>query len=195
MQPEDIERLTESLMHKRILGIMGRIDGKKMSDVISRMLFLQSTSNDRIDLLINSSGGNIGAALELCDVITHILAAPVRGIAIGSCKSAATFIMMHCDERFCTPHAKFVIHSGTWNDLSLPMNGDSREHLQNILDDVEAETEMVIKLYMKKLGKTRAEVKQIIGRGDQKFNNRLSAKEAKDIGMIETITSEKLDLF
>ncbi|MFT7644665.1 MAG: ATP-dependent protease ClpP protease subunit [Candidatus Paceibacteria bacterium] len=49
-------------------------------------------------------------------------------------------------------------------------------------------------MYMSKLGLDREEVEKIIARGDQAFNNELSAKEAKDIGLIQEIIQDKLPL-
>jgi len=192
---EEEDFVVEKLMEKRILTLTGRIQTESIGELISQMLFLQAQSNNRIDLIIDSGGGVIQPALKLCDFMSHILTVPVRGIAVGSCSSAATFIMMHCAQRVCTPHAGFVIHSGTHNNISVPMNETTEEHLQHLLATSKKMTELVIKLYMQKLKKTRAEVQQVINRGDQHFDKRLSAKEAVEIGLVEEILKKNLKLF
>lgn len=123
------------------------------------------------------------------------MTAPVRGIAIGACHSAATFIMLHCHERLCTPHAKFVIHSGTMSEIAISMNDTTAKNLEDLLAEGKATTELVIKLYMSKLGRSREEVMGYIGRGDQEFNGAMLAEEAVSIGLVQKIVDGRLDIF
>ena len=93
----------EGLLYRRTIVLGGEINRNSIDYVGQRMIALQMQSSDWINLIIDSNGGSLEAALQLGDLITIILTAPVRGIALGNCGSAATFIMLHCQERISTP--------------------------------------------------------------------------------------------
>ncbi len=198
---------TEGLMNNRTVVLSGRINRESINSVRQKLLTLQIQSPDWINLIIESGGGSIYAALGLCDLMTNIMTAPVRGIALGSCGSAATFVMLHCRERIGTPHAQFLIHSGSANEISIPINETTSEHLEQLLKDVKATEEMVLELYMNRLTPTawkkkkpssavrRTFVQRLISRGDQPFNSHLSASEAVEVGLITKIIHGNLNIF
>lgn len=199
--------LAEALMLRRTVVLNGRINGDSVDEVIRRLLELQMRSTDRINLLIDSGGGSVPAALQLCDMIETALTAPVHGIAIGDCASAATFIMLSCKRRLSTPHSRFLIHSGRMNEITLPINQTSSEHVEQLLNDVKRTEGIVTRFYMKHLtpkawevGKPsedgqRQFVQGLIHRGDQHFDSWFTADEALEIGLIQEIKSDKLEIF
>ncbi len=202
-----IDPIFEGLMDRRTVVMSGEMTSESTSRLGQRLLSLQMKSSDPINLIIDSGGGSTFAALQLCDLITTMLTAPVRGIALGSCGSAATFIMLHCHERIGTPYSQFLIHSGTKSRISIPVNQTSSEHLEQLLKDVRTTEETVLQLYVKQLTprewkeknlsneERRAYVRKLIARGDQNFNAWITAEEAVEVGLIESITTEKLNIF
>ena len=136
-----------------------------------------------------------------------VLTASVRGIALGACGSAATFVMLYCNERLSTPYSRFLIHSGTRSKISIPIGQTTSENLEQQLRDVKATEEMVLGLYMSKLTpvawskkestdkKRREYVQQLIDRGDQPFDDWMSAEEAIEVGLVTKIVHGKLDIF
>ncbi len=199
--------LLEGMMNRRTVILNGEITQENVAQVGQQLLVLQMRSPDRVNLIIDSGGGSITAALRLCDLITTVMTAPVRGIALGSCASAATFVMLYCQERISTPYSQFLIHSGTRSKISIPINQTSSEKLELLLKDVKATEEMVLRLYMNKLTpkvwarkrptdkEQRTFVQRLINRGDQPFDEWLTAEEAVEIGLIERIIHERLDIF
>lgn len=199
--------LVEGLMMRRTVLLTGQINLKNVSDVAQRMLALQMRSSDPITLFIDSGGGDLDAALQLCDVMEIVMTAPVRGIAVGMCGSAATFVMLYCKERCGTPYSRFLIHSGTRREISIPINHTTSESLEQLLKDVKATEEMVLRLYTNRLtpegwedgtlsqADKRAYVQGLINRGDQRFDRWLSVGEAVKVGLIQKIITEKLEIF
>ncbi len=185
----------DGLMDRRTVVLSGAINHKSVVDVSSRLMVMQLASTDRINLIIDSGGGDLHPTLALCDLLTSVLTAPVRGIAIGGCASAATFVLLHCTERWGTPYSRYLIHSGTKGRISIRMNQQTPARLEALLKEVRAEEEMMITMYMKKLGKTRKVVQEFISRGDDEFNEYFSAEEAKKLGLITHIVDGKLDIF
>jgi len=198
--------ILDGMMDRRTVILSGEINHSSTGEVGQRLISLQMQSNNPINLIIDSGGGSVDAALHLCDLMTTIMTAPVRGIALGECGSAATFVMLYCKERIGTLYSRFLIHSGTRSKITIPINQTTSENLEQLLRDVKATEEMVTKLYMSRLTPARwteqtpqddrrAFVHQLIGRGDQRFDDWMSAEEAVEVGLIERVMSDKLDIF
>jgi len=202
-----INPTAEGLMYRRTIVLSGEIDRRSIAYISQRLMALQMQSSDWINLIIDSNGGNLEAALQLGDLITIILTAPVRGIALGNCGSAATFIMLQCQERISTPYSRFMIHSGISNQISIPINHTTSEYLEQLLAEMKSADEMIIRLYADRLTplawqeskptdeERHAFVQQLIKRGDQRFDDWLSAEEAIQIGLVDKIQYEKLEIF
>lgn len=201
------ESTIDSLMTRRTIVLSGKITKESAQDVARRMLELQTRSSEPIKLIIDCGGGNTHAALQLCDVMENLITAPVHGIALGACGSAATFVMLYCKKRSSTPHSRFLIHSGTMSEISLPVNQTTSVHVELLLKDVKKFETMVTRIYMNRLtpqvwanGKPGEEerrefVQRLIQRGDQRFDEWFIAEEAVEIGLIEEIKEGKLDVF
>lgn len=197
----------EGLLSRRTVTLSGEINDESMSELAQRMITLQIKSDEPINLLIDSGGGGIFASVRICDLMTNLLTAPVRGIVIGPCASAATFVFLHCSERVCTPHARFMVHSGTMSRISVRMNNSSAEDLEQLLHEVKGLEETVTRLYMKSLTPTawsgrevsaeerREFARKLIKRGDQSYDNWLSAEEAVEVGLVQRIETGKLPVF
>lgn len=198
--------ILDGMMERRTVILSGEINHSSTGEVAKRLLSLQMQSSNPINLIIDSGGGSMDAALRLCDLMTTIMTAPVRGIALGECGSAATFVMLYCKERIGTPYSRFLIHSGTRSKITIPINQTTSENLEQLLRDVKATEEMVTELYMSRLTPAkwteqtlkedrRKFVHELISRGDQRFDDWMSAEEAVEAGLIERITNDKLDIF
>lgn len=194
-------------MERRTIFLEDDVTPESISDVGSRMLFLQTESSEPITLLINSGGGDLYPALQLCEQMKIIMKAPVRGIAVGECASSATFIMLHCAERYGTPYSRFLVHSGNLGGIDVPIGRASREVAEQLLADIKATEEQVTNLYIDHLtpaewkagevdrNEKRQFVQKLIDRGDQRFNGWLSAEEAVHVGLIEDVYKVKLDIY
>lgn len=188
--------LDRHLIERRTVFLRGMISRELADSTRERLLLLQSISSDPIHLLIDSGGGSIVYALRIGDFISNILAAPVRGVVIGDCFSAATLVLLHCTQRVCTPNATFLTHSSTQViEVTLRVDRNVKGDIQLMYRDVIRTKNMMVRVYMSKLGLTRAKVKELIKRGDQKFDDQMHAEEALKLGLVEEIITEKLDIF
>ncbi len=77
-------------------------------EVSQRLIALKVRSLARINLVIDSGGASMDAALRLCDLIPTVMTTPVRGIALCSCVSVATFAMLYCNELISTPCSRLL---------------------------------------------------------------------------------------
>jgi len=200
------DSIRQGLIERRTVILNGEINHESAGEVGHHLIGLQMQSSLPINLVIDSGGGSKDAALRLCDLITTVLTAPVRGIALGACGSAATFVMLHCSERIGTPYSRYLIHSGTRSKIIIPINQSTSENLEQLLRDTRATEEMVTRLYMQRLTpaawskdtpeeERRTFVQQLIARGDQRFDDWMTAEEAVMVGLIREVVTGKLDIF
>jgi ATP-dependent protease ClpP protease subunit len=204
-EPSLSNQIIEGLMRRRTVVLNGEINYESARTLGQQMLVLQNQSSEPIKLLIDSCGGSIFQALQICDAMTTLMTAPVTGVAFGSCGSAATLIMLHCKERQSTRNSRFLIHSGNISQVSFTVNHTTRANLEQLMNEAKAVDAKMMSVYESYLTptnwpteKTPEEkqnfVRELIKRGDQKFDNWMSAEEAIQCGLITTII-EKLDIF
>lgn len=207
MAEEQKESIREGLMAHRTVVLVEEVSDKTVWEIINKMFNLQMKSSDPINLIIDSPGGSLTAAFQLCDFIENLFTAPVRGITIGLCASAATLIMLSCNKRLGTRNSKFVIHSSMRSGIGLQNNHTSVENLELLLKDLRTTEEKYIKHYLNHLtpiawkdgkpseNEQREFVRSLLRRGDQNFDQRMTAEEAVESGLIEEIVEGKLDIF
>jgi len=188
---------------RRAVVLGGEITQSSIAEVASRLLSLQFESSEPITLLIDSGGGDVRAALSLCDLMTVVMSAKIRGVATAMCGSAATFVLLHCHERIATPYSRFLIHSSERQVSGVPINATSAEHLQHLLRDMQELDSMLIDMYAKRLTPHKKQkaggmhdfVRKLMQRGDQRFGAFMSAEEALAIGLVTRIEKQSLGLF
>lgn len=207
MSDEKPNPVLEKMMGRRTVALSGTITQDSMTEVGKRLLNLQAISAEPINLLMDSGGGDIYAALKLCDMMNFLLSAPVTGIAVGECGSAATVIMLHCTKRAATPHSRFLVHSGNKHGLSFCVNEAGAKEIEHLLKEMKAVEERVLKIYRNKLTpavwrerepsheERKDFVRQLVSRGDQRFDKWLTVEEAIAVGLIQQIVPDKLDIF
>lgn len=107
-----VQGLCMPLLVRRQVLLIGDINQEASEDVSKQMLLLSANVGFPIDLFINSRGGDIDAALQLCDVIrnseTH-----VRGTVLGQAHSAAFLVLQSCHKRLAYRHATLLLHGPT----------------------------------------------------------------------------------
>jgi len=184
----------DRLMDLRTVNLVGSVNRELIGDITSRLLSLQCRSVEPIKLVINSRGGDRYPALALYDVIRYCLTAPVHAIVIGECFSAATFVVLACEKRQAMPHARFVIHSGT---LGTTIRNDELTvaKMPKLIDEVQKGSTEIVRFYADNLKISDDEVKKLIARGDDEFDNEMSAEEALGIGLITEIVKSNVGIF
>ena len=89
---ETIYDIYSKLLKERIIFIEGEINDEKANLVVSELLYLDSISNDDINIYINSPGGSITAGMAIYDTMNYIKSDCVT-IGIGLCASMAAFLL------------------------------------------------------------------------------------------------------
>lgn len=69
-----------------------------------------SSEYDTVKVYINSGGGDLNTALQFMRVLSDTEANTICSVE-GSCMSAATMVMLACDEIEVSPHSLFMVHN------------------------------------------------------------------------------------
>ncbi len=167
--------LYSRLLQDRIIFLTGEIDDTMSNIIISELLYLDNINHENIYIYINSPGGAITSGMGIYDTMRFI-ESKVITIGVGMCASMAAFLLSSGDERYVLPNAEVMIHQ--------PLGG-----AQGQATDIKIAAERIIKL-KEKLNKilsdnTNQPLKKIYE--DTERDNFLSAKEAKDYGLIDDI--------
>lgn len=99
------------LLSERKVFLWGQVDEDSAKHVIERLLFLDTTGEEEIQLFINSPGGYVTAGFAILDTMES-LRSPVSTICSGLAASMASILLSagEKDRRFVQTHAKVMIH-------------------------------------------------------------------------------------
>ena len=167
--------LYSRLLQDRIIFLTGEIDDTMSNIIISELLYLDNINHENIYIYINSPGGAITSGMGIYDTMKFI-ESKVITIGVGMCASMAAFLLSSGDERYVLPNAEVMIHQ--------PLGG-----AQGQATDIKIAAERIIKL-KEKLNRILADnTNQPLEKiyEDTERDNFLSAKEAKEYGLIDDI--------
>ena len=170
------------LLKERIVFLGTPIDDNVSSLIIAQLLFLEAESSDKdIYLYINSPGGIITSGMGIYDTMNYIKP-DVATICMGQAASMGAFLLSGGarGKRSALPNARIMIHQ--------PLGGGEGQ-----ASDIKIQSDEIIRLRTnlnKILAKnTKQTLKKIEKDTDRNFF--MSADEAKNYGLIDTILSER----
>ena len=173
------------LLVDRIIFLGTAIDDGISNVVIAQMLFLQMSDPKKdIHLYINSPGGHVTSGLAVYDTM-QFLTCDVNTYCIGQAASMGAVLLAGGTKgkRFSLPNANIMVHQllggaeGQATDMEIRVRHmlDLKKRLNNILS--------------KHTGKSIKEVDKACDR-----DNFMSAKEAKDFGLVDEVVESRKDV-
>jgi ATP-dependent Clp protease protease subunit len=166
------------LLRERIVFLGQEVDDQVANLIISQMLFLEASNNERdIYLYINSPGGVAYAGMAIYDVMQHV-EPDVSTICCGMGMSAAAMILAGgaAGKRFALPNSRIMIHQGSAGTRGAP--SDMEIQLREVL----ALTHRMSEIIAHHTGRPVEQVAQDIDR-----DHYMTAEEARDYGIIDDI--------
>lgn len=171
------------LMMDRIIFLGTEINDYTANTLQAQLLYLDSTDPGKdISIYINSPGGSVSAGLGIYDTMQFITS-PVATICTGMAASMAAVLLVSGTEgkRSALPHSRVMIHQ--------PMGG-----VQGQASDIEIEA--------REIGRLKKELYTIIADhsktafekvwADSDRNYWMTAEEARDYGMIDSVLKRKI---
>jgi len=177
------ERATDifsRLLEERIIFLAGPIDDHLANLVIAEILLLASKDSKRdIKIYVNSPGGSVTAGLAIYDTMQYV-SCDVATICVGMAASMAAVLLAAgaAGKRYVLPNAEVLLHQ--------PMGGITGQ-----ASEIEIGARQILKIKDKinqilahHTGKPLKAVEQ-----DTDRDFYLSAKEAKDYGVVDDVIS------
>lgn len=159
----------------------GAVSTASANILISQLLYLDQEDSDKpISLYINSPGGAVSAGCAIYDTMQYIKS-PIDTICLGQAASFGAVLLAAGTKghRYALPHSRIMIHqpliygggiSGQATDIEIENN-----EMQRLKQEL-------TKILAKHTGKPYEEVLK-----DCERNKYMSAEEAKEYGLIDTI--------
>lgn len=171
------------LLKDRIIFLGSEVNDTVANLITAQMLFLESEDAEKdIYFYINSPGGSVTAGLAIYDTMQYITA-DVATLCLGQAASMGAFLLAAGakGKRSALPHARIMIHQ--------PAGG-----FQGQVSDVEIHATEMIRLkrdlneiFALHTGQDVDKVKR-----DTDRDNFLSAKEAKEYGIIDQVVAKRV---
>ncbi len=178
---ERVYDIYSRLLKDRIIILSDEINDNNANSIVAQLLYLDSLNHDDIHLYINSPGGSITAGMAIYDTM-NVIESDVSTICIGMSASMAAFLLSSGTKgkRFGLPNSEVMIHQ--------PLGG-----AQGQATEIKIAAERILKLkdkLNKILSKNTGQKLEIIEQ-DTERDNFMTAKEAKEYGIIDDILKKK----
>lgn len=170
------------LLEDRIVFLNGEVDDNSANLLISQLIYLEGKDPDKdISMYINSPGGSVSAGLAIYDTMNYIKC-DVSTICVGMAASMAAVLLSSGakGKRFCLPNSEVMIHQplggfqGQATDIAI-----HADHIKRTRDNLE-------KILADNCGKSVEQIHK-----DCERDNFLSAKEAKEYGLVDKIFDKR----
>lgn len=170
------------LLKDRIIFLCGEIEDHMSNLVVAQMLFLESENPKKdIFLYINSPGGVVTSAMAVYDTMRFIQP-DVSTLCIGQAASAGALLLASgaAGKRHCLPHSRVMIHQvlGGYQGQGTDVQIHAQE-IQRISDTMNHI-----------LSYHTGQALDVVER-DTNRDNFMSAQEAVDYGLIDSIFVER----
>ena len=170
------------LLKERIVFLGEEVNSTSASIVVAQLLFLEAEDpNKDIHMYINSPGGEITSGMAIYDTM-HYIKCDVSTICIGMAASMGAFLLAGGakGKRMALPNAEIMIHQ--------PLGGT-----QGQATEIEIAAKHILKT-KEKLNRMLAEntgkpYEQVCA--DTERDNWMSAQEALDYGLIDSIVENR----
>lgn len=176
--------LQDKLLKTRSIMVSGEINKDSADAFIKQLLVLDSESNEKITVYINSPGGDVDAGYAMFDMVRFV-SSPVLMVGCGLVASAAALLYLAVgkDRRYALPNSSYLIHQ--------PMSG-----MKGVATDIQIHARQMVKLRAKldgviagQTGKSIEEVSQ-----DTERDHWLDSAEAQAYGIVGKIVTRKTEL-
>ena len=171
--------MDSKLLLQRKIWIEGKITSETACEFVKKLLILNSdNSQERIDILICSAGGEINAGMLMYDAVQSSKA-PIRMFCMGMCYSMAAVLFASGNYgRYMLPHGELMLHEPL---LGNRVEGNSSS-IKSISDSL-LETKHKMNLILAKhTGKSEEEVEKACS-----FDHYFSPQECIEFGLADEI--------
>lgn len=173
------------LLADRIIFLGEEVSDTSASLIIAQMLFLEAQDSDKdIQLYINSPGGSITAGFAIYDTMRYIKC-DVSTICVGLAASFGAFLLAGGTrgKRIALANAEIMIHQPAIHGDG--MKGQATD-IKIMSEHIQKSKQRLNRILAENTGRTIEEIVR-----DTERDNYMSADEALDYGLIDTVISKR----
>lgn len=159
-----------------LYGNIGNYDDIRSGDIVRELLEIEA-SYDKIDIRINSMGGEVYAGIAIFNAIRSSKA-DITLYIDGIAASIASVIAASGKPVYMSRFARLMIHSvsgGCWGN---------KEDMRRCIDEIESLEETLSEIYAERSGKTKEEIKTSLFDGKEHW---FTAEEALAAGLVNGV--------
>jgi len=180
-------KIDDLLIEKRRIFLSSAVDDKTAKEIIRKLWYLECSAPGKpILFVINSPGGSVDSGFAIWDQI-EMISSPVYTLVTGLAASMGSILSLAAEngKRFASTYSRFMIHQPLISGVIQGQATDLEIHAKEIIKT----RELLISLYEKKTGKSKATIEKALDR-----DTWMNAKEAKTFGLIDQIVTSFKDL-
>jgi ATP-dependent Clp protease protease subunit len=174
-----VDQLADRLLERRMILVTGRLDDATASDASARLLLLDGSGDEPVDLLLSCDDGDLMAATALADTV-ELVGVEVRALATGTVGGPAVLPYALAGRRLAQPHATFRL-------------AEPRLELDGRATDIEREAvhhaDVLASMHVRLAAVTGQTAEQIAA--DLRSRRVLTATEAKAYGLVDDIAQRR----
>ena len=168
------------LLQDRVIFLGTQVTDESANSIVAQLLYLQSVDPKAdVHLYINSPGGSVTAGLAIYDTMQYI-SCDVATYCIGQCASMGAVLLTAGapGKRFALPNSRVMIHQplagmeGTAEEIMI--HAKEFQFIKSKINDI----------LIKHTGRTLEEIQR-----DTDRDNFMSAEEARDYGIVDSVVS------
>lgn len=171
--------LEERLFDQRIVMVRGQLTGEGATGVAAALLTLDAAGPAPVQLHVASSGGDLGAALSVIDVIDSMVA-PVHAVVTSEAGGAVIAVLAAAEKRSAYRHARFKLVE----PRSAGVTGTADEVARAAGQHLRELEEIILRL-VAVTGQPRSRVEDDLSAG-----RTLTALEAVEYGLIDEVVGK-----
>jgi ATP-dependent Clp protease, protease subunit len=174
--------LYNRMYRERVLFFCQELDDEFANQLIGIMLYLNAEDpNKGLYIYINSPGGSVTCGIAVYDTMNYVKCG-VTTICVGTAASMASFVLAGGDrgKRIALPHARIMIHQP---------EGGSQGQASEVLSESEEVMRIrrqVGRIYAERTGQALSRISR-----DMDRDQFMSAKEAKEYGIVDQVASDQ----
>ena len=142
------ELISKKLLKERIIFLDKEIDSISASNIVSKLLYLDSENHDDITLYINSPGGDVASGFMIYDTI-KLIKSDVQTISLGTSASMAAILLLSgtVGKRKILPNSTVMLHDlsggtqGKFTDIMIEVKKMNKMH-KKIFDIIKENTKL-----------------------------------------------------
>lgn len=181
------DHIDYTLLQDRRIFFSNPVETQSACSAIKKLWYLEQVDPGKpILFIINSPGGAVTEGFAIWDQV-KMITSPIHTLVTGLAASMGSILSLCAEKgkRFATPNARIMIHQPRIMGVIRGQASDLEIQAREIMRT----REQGIQIYMEATGKDYDTVAKAIDR-----DNWMTAKEAKDFGLIDQIVSSYKDL-